>query len=84
MTSTARQMHEWHGSALLSFGFRPFFLGAAIWAALAMGIWLAMLTGTLALPTAFDPVPWHAHAFLYGYLGAVVAGFMLNMPVRQW
>lgn len=83
MTSTARQMREWRGSALLSFGFRPFFLGAAIWAALAMAIWVPMLAGSLALPTAFDPVSWHAHAFLYGYLGAVVAGFMLT-AVPNW
>lgn len=83
MTSTARQMREWRGSALLSYGFRPFFLGAALWAALAMGLWMAMLAGAITLPTAFDPVSWHAHAFLYGYLGAVVAGFMLT-AVPNW
>ncbi|WP_029059553.1 NnrS family protein [Stappia stellulata] len=83
MTSTAAQMRAWRGSALLSYGFRPFFLGAAVWAALAMGLWLAMLTGRTVLPTAFDPVSWHAHAFLYGYLGAVIAGFMLT-AVPNW
>ncbi|MBC01307.1 MAG: short-chain dehydrogenase [Rhodobacteraceae bacterium] len=83
MTSTARQMREWRGSAVLSYGFRPFFLGAALWAALAMGLWMAMLAGAITLPTAFDPVSWHAHAFLYGYLGAVVAGFMLT-AVPNW
>lgn len=83
MTSTARQMREWRGSALLSYGFRPFFLGAALWAVLAMGLWMAMLAGAITLPTAFDPVSWHAHAFLYGYLGAVVAGFMLT-AVPNW
>lgn len=83
MTSTARQMREWRGSALLSYGFRPFFLGAALWAALAMGLWMAMLAGAITLPTALDPVSWHAHAFLYGYLGAVVAGFMLT-AVPNW
>lgn len=83
MTSTARQMREWRGSALLSYGFRPFFLGAALWAALAMCLWMAMLAGAITLPTAFDPVSWHAHAFLYGYLGAVVAGFMLT-AVPNW
>ncbi|MCA1241050.1 NnrS family protein [Stappia stellulata] len=83
MTSTAAQMRAWRGSALLSYGFRPFFLGAALWAALAMGLWMAMLAGAITLPTAFDPVSWHAHAFLYGYLGAVVAGFMLT-AVPNW
>ncbi|SDU04320.1 NnrS family protein [Stappia sp. ES.058] len=83
MTSTAMQMRAWRGTALLSYGFRPFFLGGAAWAAFAMVLWLPMLTGHIVLPTAFDPVSWHAHAFLYGYLGAVVAGFMLT-AVPNW
>lgn len=69
--------------AVFSLGFRPFFLGGAIWAAFAMAVWIGMLGGWLALPTAFDPVSWHAHEFLFGYLGAVVAGFMLT-AVPGW
>lgn len=68
---------------LFSYGFRAFFLGAALWAALAMAVWIAMLGGWLALPVAFDPVAWHAHAFLFGYLGAVLAGFLLT-AVPNW
>jgi uncharacterized protein involved in response to NO len=83
MTSSAEQMRAWDGPALLTYGFRPFFLGGAVWAALAMALWLPMLTGHLALPTAFDPVSWHAHALLFGYLGAVVAGFLLT-AVPNW
>src|SRR5262252_3752363 len=44
---------------LLTAGFRPFFLAAAGWAALAMAAWLPMLTGELDLPTSFDPLSWH-------------------------
>ena len=83
MSSTAEQMRAWTGPALLTYGFRPFFLGAAVWAALAMALWVPMLAGRLALPTAFDPVSWHAHEFLFGYLGAVVAGFLLT-AVPNW
>jgi len=83
MTSTAEQIRTWRGPALLTYGFRPFFLGAALWAALAMVLWVAMLAGTLSLPSHFDPVGWHAHAFLYGYLAAVVAGFLLT-AVPNW
>ena len=75
MTTTAEQMRAWTGPAILTYGFRPFFFGAAIWAALAMTLWVPMLSGHLTLPTAFDPVSWHAHEFLFGYLGAVIAGF---------
>ena len=83
MSTSAERMRAWSGPAILSFGFRPFFLGAAVWAALAMSLWLAMLTGRLSLPTVFDPVSWHAHEFLFGYLGAVVAGFLLT-AVPNW
>jgi uncharacterized protein involved in response to NO len=48
-----------------------------------MALYVPMLTGALALPTAFDPVSWHAHEFLFGYLGAVVAGFLLT-AVPNW
>lgn len=83
MTSTAEQMRAWSGPAILTYGFRPFFFGAAAWAALAMVLWVPMLSGHLMLPIAFDPVSWHAHEFLYGYLGAVVAGFLLT-AVPNW
>lgn len=83
MSSTAEQMRAWRGPALLTFGFRPFFLGAAIWAVVIMVLWVPMLSGLLTLPTAFDPVSWHAHEFLFGYLSAVVAGFLLT-AVPNW
>ena len=83
MSTTAEQMRAWSGPALLTYGFRPFFLGAGIWAALAMALWIPMLSGHIALPTRFDPVSWHAHEFLYGYLSAVVAGFLLT-SVPNW
>lgn len=83
MTTTAERMRAWRGPAILSFGFRPFFLGAALWAALAMAFWILALTGIYILPTSFDPVTWHAHEFLFGYLAAVVAGFLLT-AVPNW
>ncbi len=92
MTTSAERMRAWEGPAILSFGFRPFFLMAGIWAAAAMVLWLAMLTGRAGPPTAFDPVSWHAHEFLFGYLSAVVAGFLLTavpnwtgrLPITGW
>ena len=92
MTSTAERMREWTGSAILSFGFRPFFFMAGLWAALAMILWIMLLSGYAVLPTAFDPVSWHAHEFLFGYLAAVMAGFLLTavpnwtggLPVTGW
>ncbi len=68
---------------MFSFGFRPFFLFGAIWAAVAMLLWIGMLSGSFMLPTHLDPVSWHAHAFLFGYLGAIIAGFLLT-AVPNW
>lgn len=91
-TTTMERHRAWRGPAVLSFGFRPFFLLGAVWAALAMALWVPMLAGKLALPTAFDPVTWHAHEFLFGYLAAIIAGFLLTavpnwtgrLPVTGW
>ncbi len=81
--TTAAAIRTWKGPAILTYGFRPFFLLGAVWAALAMGIWVLMLMGAVELPSRFDAVSWHAHAFLFGYVGAVVAGFLLT-AVPNW
>ncbi len=73
----------WSGPALLSAGFRPFFLIAGLWAAVAVPLWLAVLTGGLVLPSALDPVAWHAHEMLFGFVMAAVAGFLLT-AVPNW
>ena len=82
-STSARQMCAWTGPALFSFGFRPFFLFGAAWSVLSMLLWLPALAGAIALPSRFDPVSWHAHEFLFGYLGAVLAGFLLT-AVPNW
>ena len=83
MVTTVERMQTYDGPAILSYGFRPFFLLGAVWAALAVAVWLPMLAGSLELPTAFAPVDWHVHELLYGYLPAVVAGFLLT-AVPNW
>lgn len=81
--TSAEQMRGWEGPALFSFGFRPFFLFGAVWGVVAMCLWLAVMMGQIDLPTRFDRGSWHAHEFLFGYLGAVVAGFLLT-AVPNW
>jgi len=71
------------GIALLQLGFRPFFLAAGLWAVLAMALWLAQLAGRLILPSALDPISWHAHEMIFGYAMAAVAGFLLT-AVPNW
>jgi len=69
--------------AILHQGFRPFFLGAGLWAVLAMALWIGQLRGTPLLPTAMGPGAWHANAMLFGYLSAALAGF-LTTAVPNW
>lgn len=83
MATTAERMRAHRGPALLSAGFRPFFLFAAAWAAIAVAVWLPLWEGRIALPTAFSPLDWHVHELLYGYAPAAVAGFLLT-AVPNW
>jgi uncharacterized protein involved in response to NO len=78
-----RRRLEYAGPALFSYGFRPFFLGAAVWAALAIALWLPQYFGHLKLPTAFAPLDWHIHEMIYGYVAAAVAGFLLT-AIPNW
>ena len=68
---------------VLSYGFRPFFLGAASWAVLAMVLWLGVVTGAWTVARSYGPVAWHAHELLFGYVSAVVAGFLLT-AIPNW
>lgn len=70
-------------AVLLSLGARPFFLLAAAWAVFAIGIWPVVLAGDVSLPGAFAPIDWHAHELIFGYGGAVVAGFLLT-SIANW
>jgi uncharacterized protein involved in response to NO len=83
MTGGIPRYRTWDGPALLQQGFRPFFFAAGLWAAGALLLWLGMLAGAIALPSAFDPVTWHAHEMLFGFVAAVVAGFLLT-AVPNW
>jgi uncharacterized protein involved in response to NO len=71
------------GAALLSYGFRPFFLLGSIWAGITVLAWLPVFYGELSLATAFSPRDWHVHELLFGFVPAVVAGFLLT-AIPNW
>lgn len=70
-------------AAFLSGGFRPFFLAASLFAAVAIALWLPAYFGEITIPTAFAPRDWHVHEMLFGFAPAVVAGFLLT-AVPNW
>ena len=72
------------GVAIFALGFRPFFLGAAVFAVLAMLAWMGLyVQGQTYQPGGVSAMVWHAHEMVYGYAVAVIAGFFLT-AVRNW
>jgi uncharacterized protein involved in response to NO len=69
--------------AVLDYAFRPMFLAAGSWAVIALALWLAMFFGYVQLPTRFDPLAWHVHEMLFGFVMAAVAGFLLT-AIPNW
>lgn len=57
MTSSAEQIRTYDGPAIFSYGFRPFFLFGAAWAATAVAVFIFALGGAISLPSAFPPSP---------------------------
>jgi uncharacterized protein involved in response to NO len=81
--ATMQKLRAYRGLALFSYGFRPFFLFAAIYAGAMIPLWLAVFSGDNRIPTAFAPRDWHVHEMLFGYVSAVIAGFLLT-AVPNW
>jgi uncharacterized protein involved in response to NO len=92
MPAALARRRDYTGPALLSYGFRPFFLAAGLWAAFGILLWLPQYVGEFALPTQFGALDWHIHEMLYGYVAATIAGFLLTaipnwtgrLPVSGW
>ncbi len=76
-----RQSYD--GPVLFANGFRPFFLLGSIYAGLAILVWLPVFYGDITLTSAFAPRDWHVHEMLYGYLPAVITGFLFT-AIPNW
>lgn len=76
--------HPVKGFALFNLGFRPFFLGASIFAVVSIIWWMLIYNAQHVVQmTSITNSQWHAHEMLYGYGLAVVAGFLLT-AVKNW
>ncbi|MCA0963002.1 NnrS family protein [Salipiger bermudensis] len=83
---------RYRGPALLSYGFRPFFLASALFALVAIPAWWLIWRGEIAGAGHFLPTDWHVHEMVFGYGAAVVAGFLFTavpnwtgrLPTRGW
>jgi len=74
---------SYQGPAFLSYGFRPFFLCTALFAGVVIPIWTLILTGAGDAKFLYAPRDWHAHEMLFGFLPAVITGFLLT-AIPNW
>ncbi len=78
LTTSTRATPIW-----LSIGFRPFFLLAGIGALAPVLSWVLVLAGLPAAAPAYYGVFFHSHEMVFGYVVAVMAGFLLT-AIRNW
>lgn len=74
---------RYDGHAFLSYGFRPFFLGASLFVGLAVPAWVLIFAGAMSPDALYPAREWHVHEMLFGFLPAVMAGFLLT-AVPNW
>ena len=77
-------MHrDYTGPEFLRDGFRPLFLAAGLWAAISGPLWIGVWSGAVRYPGLFDPVAWHIHEMLFGFVAAALGGFLLT-AIPNW
>lgn len=64
-------------------GFRPFFLGGALFAGIAVPIWSMVLAGVASPNGAIPAYAWHAHEMIFGFFAAILGGFLLT-AIPNW
>lgn len=64
-------------------GYRLLFGCGALWAVVVVTLWVGALGGRLTLPIAMEPLAWHQHEMLFGYLGAIIGGFV-SAAMPNW
>ena len=94
MTNRERleRRRSYAGPVFLGEGFRPLFLAAGLWGAVSVPLWIGVWSGAVAYAGPGDPVLWHVHEMMFGYVGAALGGFVLTavpnwtgrLPVRGW
>lgn len=68
---------------LYAYPFRMFFLSTALWAVVAVVVWILQIVGETSFSLAYPPLSWHRHEMLFGIVNAAIAGFLLT-AVSVW
>lgn len=83
MTNQVYDPSRYQGPAFFSYGFRPFFLSAALFAGLAVPAWIVILTRVPDPELRSAVRDWHVHEMVFGFLPAVITGFLLT-AIPNW
>jgi len=70
-------------SPFWSYGFRPFFFSAALFAGIAIPVWVWSLSGAEGVPMHYLLREWHVHEMVFGFLPCVITGFLLT-AIPNW
>lgn len=70
-------------TALWALGFRPFYLLAAVQAALVLPLWVLVFGGQTGLASPLPGSLWHAGEMVSGFAMAVIVGFLFTAG-RNW
>lgn len=67
-----------------SLAFRPFFLLAALFSMISLGVWAGLFVGIGIIDyQVMTPVVWHVHEMIFGFAATVAVGFVLT-AVQTW
>lgn len=72
--SRARTNAGW----LFAASFRPFFVGASALTAVSVPLWIFLFLTGAAEVGGMPAMVWHAHEMVFGFLPAVMAGYLLS------
>lgn len=64
-------------------GFRPFFGVGAIWGALLIAYWVFYQLNLVGWSSHLNPVFFHAHEMIFGFVSAVIMGFLFT-ATQNW
>src|SRR5687767_15092616 len=81
--SAGEKPDGYQGPAFFSYGFRPFFLGAALFAGVAVPAWILVLSGAGDPEFLSAARKWHVHEMVFGFLPAVITGFLFT-AIPNW
>lgn len=69
--------------SIWNLGFRPFFLFGVLWAVVQIGFWVSFLRGWFPTAPLANALVWHSHEMIFGYVMAIIAGFILTAS-QNW